>query len=348
MQFTAEIIASFLEGEVVGDKNATVTTVAKIEEGTADTLSFLSNPKYEHFIYTTQSSIVIVKSDFAPTAQISATLIKVEDPYASFAKLLELYAASKPQKEGVSYHCVVAEGVVLPDDIYIGEYASIGTGVLLGENVKIYPHVVIGDKVVIGDNTTIFPHVTIYEECKIGNRTTIHSGTVIGSDGFGFAPEGDKYNKIPQIGNVIIEDDVEIGSNCSIDRATMGSTIIKKGTKLDNLIQVAHNVVIGENCVAASQVGIAGSTTIGHNSIFGGQVGISGHLKIAPRTTISSQSGISNSVKNDGSILMGTPAFDAGKYRRSAAIFKSLPTLSQKVYALEKELQELKELLNRQ
>ncbi len=347
MEFTAEIIASFLEGEIVGDKNSTVTTVAKIEEGKKGSLSFLANSKYEKYIYTTEASIVIVNRDFTATSEVSATLVKVDDAYKAFAQLLELYAANKSDRTGVNSQSFIDTDTQLPDDIYIGAFVSIGKNVKLGKNVKIYASVSIDNNVTIGDNATIYPSVTIYDDTVIGNDVTIHSGSVIGSDGFGFAPEGDIFKKVPQIGNVIIEDNVDIGSNSVIDRATMGSTIIKNGVKLDNLIQIAHNVEIGKNTVIAAQVGVAGSTKIGENCVFGGQVGVSGHITVANKVMVSSQSGISNTIKQEGAILMGSPAYDASTCRRSIVVQKSLPKLSMQVSKLEKELAELKSLIQK-
>lgn len=347
MQFTAELIASFLEGEVVGDKDVSVSTLAKIEEGEGGALSFLSNLKYEPYIYTTKSSIVIVGKDFVPQSEISATLVKVADPYGAFAKLLDLYVANKPVKTGVSSLAFIDKKSELPSDIYVGEFSVIGQNVKMGSNVKMYSHVCIGDNVVIGNDVTINASVVIYEGCILGNNITIHSGTVIGADGFGFAPIGEEYKKIPQIGNVVIEDDVEIGANTCIDRATMGSTIIKRGVKLDNLIQVGHNVVIGENSVAAAQVGVAGSSKVGKNCMLGGQVGISGHLEIADRTVISSQSGVPSSLKKEGAIWMGTPVMEVGDCRRMYAVRKTLPSMSLKLHELEKELNRLKAMIEK-
>ncbi|MEG1635475.1 MAG: UDP-3-O-(3-hydroxymyristoyl)glucosamine N-acyltransferase [Rikenellaceae bacterium] len=347
MQFTAEIIESFLEGEFVGDKNATVSTLAKIEEGATGALSFLSNLKYEPYIYTTKSSIVIVGKDFVPQSNISATLVKVADPYASFAQLLDLYIANKPAKTGVSSLAFTNTKSSLPEDLYLGEFAVIGESVKIGSGVKIYPHVVIGDNVSIGNNVTLYPTVVIYEGCVLGNNVTIHSGSIIGADGFGFAPIGEEYKKIPQIGNVVIEDNVEIGANTCIDRATMGSTTIKKGVKLDNLIQIGHNVVIGENSVAAAQVGVAGSSKVGKNCMFGGQVGISGHIEIADKSMVSSQTGVPNSLKKEGGVWMGTPATEASDCRRVYAVQKSLPAMSRKLYELEKEVNRLKSIIEK-
>ena len=342
------MIAGFLDGEVIGNKDARVSTLCKIEEGVPGALAFLSNPKYEHHIYDTKATIVIVNQDFIPEKPVSATLIKVKNAYASFARLLELYQSMKPQKTGISPRAFISSTATLGKDVYVGEFAVIGENVKIGENAKIYPQVYVGDNVTIGDGVTLYPGVKIYEECVVGNAVTIHAGAVIGADGFGFAPQADgTYQKIPQIGNAVIEDRVEIGANACVDRATMGSTIIRAGAKLDDLVMVAHNVVVGENTVFASQVGVAGSTKIGKNCMFGGQVGVAGHLTIADRTQIASQSGIPNSIKRENQRVMGSPAYDAMSYQRSMAVFKELPALRRTLAALEKEVVRLKEELNR-
>lgn len=344
MEFTAELIAGFLEGEVLGDKTAKVTTICKIEEGEPGALAFLSNPKYEHHIYDTKATIVIVNKDFNPQKKVPATLIRVEDAYGSFAKILELYQSMKPQKSGISKQAYISLSATIGKEAYVGEFAVIGENVKIGKNAKIYPQVYVGDHVVIGDDVILYPGVKIYEECVLGDHVTLHAGVVIGADGFGFAPQADgSYRKIPQIGNVIIEDWVEIGANTCVDRATMGSTIIHKGAKLDDLVMVAHNVQVGENTVFASQVGIAGSTKIGRNCMFGGQVGIAGHISIADGTQIASQSGIAHSVKKENQALMGSPAYDAASYQRAAIAFKSLPDILKKVSSLEKEIARLRE-----
>ncbi len=344
MEFTAELIAGYLGGEVAGDPKAAVSTFAKIEEAKPGALAFLANPKYEHHLYTTQATIVIVNKSFTPSAPVAATMIRVEDAYSCFAKLLELYVANKPQKKGISPLAAIHETAAIGPETYVGEYAVIGEGVRTGKDCKIYPQVYLGDRVVLGDGVTLYPGVKIYEECRIGDRVTIHAGSVIGADGFGFAPdEKGEFHKIPQIGNVRIEDDVEIGANTCIDRATMGSTVIRRGVKLDNLIQVGHNVTIGENTVAASQVGIAGSSKVGAGCMMGGQVGIAGHLTIGDGVKLASKSGISNSVP-DGETYMGSPAMPGIKYHRSYAVFRNLPDLSAQVRRLEKELARLKEL----
>lgn len=342
MEFTAEMIAGFLDGQVVGDPNAKVSNLAKIEEGSAGTLAFLANPKYEQYIYTTKASIVIVNKSFEPSAPVETTMVKVEDAYSCFAKLLEIYAASRPQKKGISTQAAIAEGVEIDSESYVGQFAVISSGVKIGSNVKIYPQVYVGDNVKIGDNVTLYAGVKIYEDCVIGNNVTIHAGSVIGADGFGFAPdENGVFNKVPQLGNVVLEDNVDIGANTCIDRATMGSTIIKKGVKLDNLIQVGHNVVIGENTVSAAQMGVAGSTKVGKNCMMGGQVGIAGHLNVGDNVKIASQSGISNNVDSNLTI-MGTPSLAGTKFHRMFAVMQKLPDMNMKLSKLEKEVSKLK------
>ncbi len=336
MKFTAKQIAEILEGTVVGDENASVFTFAKIEEGHTGALSFLANPKYNAFIYDTSASIVLVNNSFIPEKPIKSTLIKVEDAYGAFAKLLEFYAQTKAKKKGIENPHFVANSAKLGEDIYLGAFAYIGERSTIGNNVKIYPNVYIGDDVTIGDNTTLFNGVRIYNECKIGSNVTIHGGSTIGADGFGFAPNAENsYDKIPQLGNVIIEDYVEVGANTAIDRATIGSTIIRKGVKLDNLIQIAHNVEIGENTVIAAQTGVAGSTKIGKNCMIGGQVGIIGHLTIGNGVKIAAQSGIGKNVK-DNEVIQGSPAFGIGDYVRSYALFRKLPELAKKINDLSK------------
>ncbi len=342
MEFTAEMIAAFLSGEVVGDKDIKVWTIAKIEEGAPGSLSFLSNAKYEHYIYDTNASIVIVNSSFEPTAPIKATLIKVEDAYSCFAKLLELYAANKPQKKGISEKASISDSAILGEDCYVGEFAVIGDNVKIGNNCKIYPQVFIDTNVVIGDNVTLYSGVKIYDETNIGNRVIIHAGSIIGADGFGFAPnEKGEFSKIPQIGNVVLEDDVEIGANTCVDRATMGSTLIKKGVKLDNQIQIGHNVVIGENTVCAAQVGIAGSTKVGSNCMMGGQVGLAGHINIGDKVQLGSKAGISNSIA-DGEVHMGYPSLPLSKFSRSNAVYRNLPSLSSDVHQIKKDIAKIK------
>lgn len=325
-------------GTVVGNPDAAVSTVAKIEEGHQGAISFLANPKYTHYIYQTESSIVLVRNDFEPEQPVKATLIKVADPYATVASLLQMVAKmTEPVYEGIESPSFISPDVETPEGIYVGAFAYIGKNVKLGRNVKIYPQAYIGENVTIGDNTVIKPGVKIYHGCKIGANCTLHAGVVIGGDGFGFAPVDGHYNKIPQIGNVVIEDNVEIGANTCIDRATMGSTIIRQGVKLDNLIQVAHNCEIGQNTVMASQVGVAGSTKIGERCMVGGQVGFAGHIIVGPDNQIGAQSGIPNSV-DSGNRLMGYPAIDARQWARQAVLIKKLPDLYKQVADLSKNL----------
>ncbi|MCZ8091560.1 UDP-3-O-(3-hydroxymyristoyl)glucosamine N-acyltransferase [Flavobacterium sp.] len=327
MKFTAAQIAGILEGEVVGNPNAEVFKLSKIEEGTEGSLTFLANPKYINYIYSTKATITIVNNSFEPENEISTTLIKVDDAYQSFSKLLEYYNQVKLMKSGIEQPSVISEGVTYGENLYLGSFCYIGKNVSIGKNVKIYPNSFVGDNTTIGDDCILFAGVRIYSESVIGSRCVIHSGTIIGSDGFGFAPQEDgTYNKIPQIGNVILEDDVEVGSCTTIDRATLGSTIIRKGVKLDNQIQIAHNVEIGQNTVIASQTGIAGSTKIGKNCMIGGQVGIVGHITIGDNVRIQAQSGVGKSVK-DGETLQGSPSFNYGDWNKSYVHFRNLPKI---------------------
>ncbi len=342
MKFKVQQIADILEGEIVGNPNEEVSKLSKIEEGEKGSLSFLSNPKYEVHIYDTKASVVIVNKDFKPEKEVSATLIKVPDAYEAFSKLLSFYNEVKNNKIGREEPHFISNSAEIGEGEYIGAFVYIGENVKIGKNVKIYPNSYIGENVVIGDNTTIFAGVKIYSETQIGKNCKIHSGTVIGSDGFGFAPnENGEFNAVPQIGNVIIEDNVDIGANSAIDRATLGSTIIRKGVKLDNHIQIAHNVEVGKNTVIASQSGIAGSTKVGENCMIGGQVGIVGHLKLGNNLQIQAQSGITKSLK-DGAVVQGTPAFDYGTFNKSYVIFRNLQKLSSTVNQLEKEIKSQK------
>ncbi len=339
MKFTAEQIAGILDGEIVGNPNAEVYKLAKIEEGSLGSLTFLSNPKYQNYIYTTQATITIVNKSFEPELPISTTLIKVEDAYQSFSKLLEYYNQVKLMKSGIEQPSILSENATYGEDLYLGSFCYVGKNVKIGNNVKIYPNTFIGDNVIIGDNCIFFAGVRIYSETEIGNNCVIHSGAIVGSDGFGFAPlEDGSYSKIPQIGNVILEDDVEIGSCTTIDRATMGSTIIRKGVKLDNQIQIAHNVEIGENTVIAAQTGVAGSTKIGKNCMIGGQVGVAGHIIIGDNVRIQAQSGIGKSLK-DGEIVQGSPAFNYGDFSKSFVHFRNLPKIVNDLDALKKKLE---------
>ena len=327
MKFTAAQIAGILEGEVIGNPDAVVFKLAKIEEGTEGSLTFLANPKYVNFIYTTQATITIVNNDFIAENELSTTLIKVEDAYQSFSKILEYYNQVKLMKSGIEQPSVISENVTYGEQLYLGSFSYVGKNVTIGNNVKIYPNCFIGDNVSIGDNCIFFAGVKIYSETEIGNNCNFHSGCVVGSDGFGFAPtEEGTYNKIPQIGNVIIEDDVEIGANTTIDRATLGTTLIRKGVKLDNHIQIAHNVEIGENTVIAAQTGIAGSTKIGSNCLIGGQVGIAGHLTIGNNVRVQAQSGIGKNIP-DGEIIQGSPAFNYSDFSKSYVHFRNLPKI---------------------
>lgn len=337
MEFTAKQIAGILNGQIEGDVDVKITKLSKIEEGEPGSISFLANPAYTHYIYNTKASLVIVNKDFAPTVPVAATLIRVESAAAAFAKLLEMYNQVKLNKTGVSKHAYISESAKVGNNIYAGEFAVISDNARIGNNVKIYPQVFIGDNVVIGDNTTLFAGVKIYSDTQIGKDCIIHSGTVIGSDGFRFEPQNEGNKKVPQIGNVIIEDDVEIGANCAIDRATLGSTILRKGVKFDNLVHIAHNVEIGENSYLAACNVVAGSTKIGKNCMFSGQVGIVGHLNIADNTIITAQSGISKSIAKAGEVYMGSPAFDANKYRKAYIHFRNLDSIVQRVDKLEKQ-----------
>lgn len=336
MKFTAGQIAGILDGEVFGNPDAEVYKLAKIEEGTEGSLTFLANTKYSNYLYSTNATIVIVNKSYELENEVKATLIKVDDAYSSFSKLLEYYNQIKLMKSGIEQPSVISEGVTYGDDLYLGSFCYIGKNVRIGNNVKIYPNSFIGDNVTIGDNCVFFAGVRVYSESEIGNHVTIHSGTIIGSDGFGFAPQEDgSYAKIPQIGNVVIEDHVEIGSCSTVDRATLGTTYIRKGAKLDNQIQVAHNVEIGENTVIAAQTGIAGSTKIGKNCLIGGQVGIAGHITIGDRVKIQAQSGIGKSLK-DGEVVQGSPAFNYGDFAKSFVHFRNLPKIVNEIEELKK------------
>jgi UDP-3-O-[3-hydroxymyristoyl] glucosamine N-acyltransferase len=339
MNFTAEQIAGILEGEIIGNPNTSVFKLSKIEEGVEGALTFLSNPKYSNYIYNTKASIVIVNKTFIAESKIETTLIKVDDAYGAFAKILEFYSQVKNNKKGIEEPSFIADSCKYGDDFYLGSFAYISDNVIIGNNVKIYPNSFIGDNVVIGDNTTIFAGVKIHSETEIGKNCNIYSGTIIGADGFGFAPNSDgTYSKIPQIGNVIIEDNVDIGACTTIDRATMGSTIIRSGVKLDNQIQIAHNVEIGENTVIAAQTGVAGTTKIGKNCMIGGQVGIAGHLVIGNNVRIQAQSGVGKNIK-DGEILQGSPSFGYSDFSKSYVHFKNLPKIVSQVEELKKSIQ---------
>jgi UDP-3-O-[3-hydroxymyristoyl] glucosamine N-acyltransferase len=337
MKFTVKQIADITNGTVEGDELATVSSLSKIEEGGENTLTFLANPKYTHFIYETTATACIVSRDFVAEHPVKTTLVRVPNAYMAFAQLLNVYNSMKQPKAGVSKLACISESAHVGEGCYIAEFVSIGENASVGNRVKLYPHVVIGDNVKIGDDTTIYAGVKIYVDCVVGQKCTLHAGTVIGADGFGFAPQQDEeFVKVAQIGNVVIEDHVEIGANCCIDRATIGSTYIRKGVKLDNLIQVAHNVEIGNNTVIAAQAGIAGSSKLGRNVMVGGQVGVSGHITLADEVKIAAQSGIPNNVDEKGAVLMGSPAFDASIYKRAFILFRKLPEIYNRLNALEK------------
>lgn len=341
MRFTADELAKMVGGTVEGNGNTPLWTLAKIEEGSEGALSFLANPKYANHIYTTGSSAVLVRRDFEPEQPVKATLIRVDDPYATIAQLLKMVSAMlSTDKKGIEQPCFIAEGVEIDAETYVGAFAYIGKGATIGKGAKIYPQAYIGDGATIGEGSIIYPGVKVYHGCKIGRNCIIHSGAVIGADGFGFAPVGDKYEKIPQIGIVEIADDVEIGANTTVDRATMGSTRIEKGVKLDNLIQIAHNCTIGESTVMASQAGVAGSATIGRHCMIGGQVGVAGHIKVGDRTEVAAQSGIHKSVA-DGSRLFGSPATDFKDYVRTSSNIKDIPKISKELRALAKAIAEI-------
>lgn len=345
MEFTAKQIAEFIQGTVEGNENATVNTFAKIEEGVPGAISFLSNPKYIHYIYETKSSIILIDNDLQLEKDIDTTLIRVPNAYEAVAKLLSLYEMSKPKKKGVDPLAFIASSAKIADDCYIAPFAYIGENVIIGKGTQVYPHATIYDNITIGENCIIYPNVSIYHGCKIGNNVILHSGCVIGADGFGFAPTGNGYDKIPQIGIVTIEDNVEIGANTCVDRSTMGSTYVRKGVKLDNLVQIAHNVEVGENTVMSAQVGVAGSTKIGKWCMFGGQVGIAGHAVIGDKVFSGAQAGIAGSIRKGHVTVQGTPAIDSKNFARSSVVYKNLPEMYANVNRLTKEVEELKNLL---
>lgn len=344
MEFNAKQIADFLQGKIVGDPEVRVNNFSKIEEGKPGTISFLANPKYTQFIYETNASIILVNDDFTPEKDLpqSLTLIKVPNAYAALAQLLQLVNEATPKKRGIETPSYISPSANIPkENVYIGAFAYIGDNVTIGDNVSIYPNSYIGEKVSIGENTIIHAGVKIYSNCVIGKNCIIHAGAVIGSDGFGFAKEEDIYKKIPQLGNVIIEDDVEIGANSTVDRAVMDSTIIRQGVKLDNLIQVAHNVEIGENTVIAAQAGLSGSCKVGRNCMVGGQAGLSGHIKIGDNVGIGAQAGIISDVES-GKQIIGSPADDVRNFFRASAVIKKLPDLYRQINSMQRDLDKLK------
>jgi len=341
MEFTAQQIANILNGTIVGDPATKVFGFSKIEDGVPGTITFLANLKYERFIYQTKASIVLVNNDFEPTTSVGATMIRVPNAYSSLAKLMEIAESSKAKKSGVDATAFIAASATIADDCYIGAFVCISENAKIGKGCLIYPYVYVGDNACIGEQTILYPHVTVYKDCLIGNNCIVHAGAVIGSDGFGFAPEEGKYKKIAQLGNVVIEDDVEIGANTTIDRAVMGSTIIHKGVKLDNLIQIAHNVEVGYHTAMAAQVGVAGSTKIGDNCMFGGQAGVVGHIQVGDNTQVGAQTGVTRSVEANAKI-MGTPYFPLTNFLRSSILFGKLPEIHSKLSKLEQEIEELK------
>lgn len=342
MEYTLKQIAQYLGGTIEGDGSAKIRTITKIEEGFDGSLTFLANPKYTNYIYTTKATAVIVNKEFVAEKPISAVLIRVDDAYSSFAKLLEFYNTVKHDRKGISKKSSISKTAKIGKNVFIGDFVHIGDHVVVGDNTKIYHNVTIHDNVKIGNECIIFSGVVLMDFCIVGNKCTLCAGCVIGADGFGFAPIKDgHYIKVPQTGNVIIEDDVEIGANTTIDRATMGSTVIKKGTKLDNLVQIAHNCEVGPHTVIAGQTGVSGSTKIGANCLIGGQVGIAGHITIGNNSMLGAQSGIISSVP-EGSQMMGSPAFDAKKYKRSYVYFMNLEKLTQRINQLERDLKELR------
>ncbi len=346
MEFSAKQIAAYIQGEIVGDENATVHTFAKIEEGIPGAISFLSNPKYTPYIYESKASIILVNKDFVPEHDIKATLIKVDNAYESLAKLLTLYEQSKPKLTGIDSLAYIAPTAKVGQNVYIGPFAYIGDYAEIGDNTAIHPHATVSAGAKVGSDCILYPNVTVYHDCRVGNRCILHAGCVIGADGFGFAPTPEGYEKIPQIGITILEDDVEIGANTCVDRATMGATIVHRGVKLDNLVQIAHNDEIGSHTVMAAQVGIAGSTKVGEWCMFGGQVGIAGHIHIGNKVDLGAQSGVPGSLK-DGSRLIGTPPMELKPYFKAQAVFRKLPDMYFELNALRKELNELKQQLNK-
>ena len=340
MEFKAQQIAELIQGRVEGDPNATINTFAKIEEGKPGAISFLSNTKYTNYIYDTESSVVLVDEALELERPVKATLIRVKSAYEAVAKLLQMYDSMKPKKVGISSLAFIDPSAKVGENCYIGPFVAIGPNVTIGDGCVLHPHVTIGEKASVGNNTEIYSNAVIYHHCKVGNNCILHAGCVVGADGFGFAPGADGYDKIPQIGIVTIEDNVEIGANTCIDRSTMGSTYVRKGVKLDNLVQIAHNTDIGENTVMSSQVGVAGSTKVGKWCMFGGQVGISGHITIGNNVKLGAQSGVPGSLK-DGEALMGTPPIPQTNYFRSSAIFRRLPDVYRQINEMQKTIDEL-------
>lgn len=341
MEFTALQIAQMIGGHVEGDEQAAVHTFAKIEEGKQGAISFLANPKYIQYIYDTESTIVLVDETLQLDRPVKATLIRVKSAYEAVAKLLQFYESMKPRKKGVDPLAFISPTAELGEDCYVGAFAYIGDGVKVGKGCQIEPHAVVGDRVTLGDNCLLYPNAVVYHDCRLGSRVTLHAGCVIGADGFGFAPTANGYDKIPQVGIVTIEDDVEIGANTCVDRSTMGSTYVRKGVKLDNLVQIAHNTDIGENTVMSAQVGVAGSTKVGEWCMFGGQVGLAGHITVGSHVNLGAQSGVPSSL-DDNQTLIGSPAMNTRDFFKSQVIYQRLPEMYKEMQALRKELEELK------
>ncbi len=347
MEFTAKQIAEFIQGRVEGNLETTVHTFAKIEEGIPGAISFLSNPKYTHYLYESQSSIILVDNKLILEKPVKATLIRVDNPYEAVAKLLTLYEAAKPRKTGIDPLAFVAPTATVGENCYIAPFAYVGEHAVIGNNTQIYPHATVYDHASVGDDSILYPNVSVYHHCKVGSRVILHAGCVIGADGFGFAPTAEGYSKIPQIGIVSIEDDVEIGANSCVDRSTMGSTVIRHGVKLDNLVQIGHNVEVGENTVMSAQVGVAGSTKIGKWCMFGGQVGIAGHAVIGDEVHSGAQAGIAGSIRKGHVTVQGSPAIDAKNFARSSVVYKNLPEMYSEFNRMKKEIEELKQLLSK-
>lgn len=346
MKFTAQQIADFLQGTVEGDPNATVSTFAKIEEGKPEALSFLANAQYTPYLYDTASSIVLVNQDFQAEKEVKTTLVRVSNAYEAVAKLLQMYEQSKPQRKGVSPLAAIAESAQVGEDCYVGAFAVVGENVVVGDRTQIYPHAVIEAGATVGCDCILYPHASVYHDCQLGDRVILHSGAVVGADGFGFAPTAEGYDKIPQIGIVIVKDDVEIGANACVDRSTMGATVIHKGVKIDNLVQIAHNCEVGAHTVMSAQVGVAGSTKIGERCMFGGQVGIAGHITIADRTQSGAQAGIAGSIRQPGTAVHGTPAIAYSNFTRASVVYKKLPEMYKELHELKAEVAALKATLS--
>lgn len=347
MEFTAKQIAEFIQGTIVGDENAKVHTFAKIEEGVPGAISFLSNPKYIHYIYDTQASIVLVNKDFEPEHPVSPTLIRVDNAYESLAKLLALYESMKPKRTGIDPLAYVAPTAKIGKDVYLAPFSAVGDHAEIGDGTELHPHATVGSGAKVGKNCILYANTTVYHDCRVGNNCILHAGSVIGADGFGFAPSAEGYEKIPQIGIAILEDNVEVGANSCVDRATMGATIVHSGVKIDNLVQVAHNVEVGSHTVMCAQVGVAGSTKIGEWCTFAGQVGIAGHAVIGDKVTSGAQAGIAGSIRKGHVTVQGSPAIDAKNFARSSVVYKNLPEMYADVNRMKKEIEELKELLNK-